>query len=466
MELYGQKNITDLNVARLAKLIENSNDIFMLADCTGQIFYLSPAFERITQYSFDEIKGKSKEVLVNLVHPDFRADSLKLFEKIINNPGVSFRGLIKIKNTKGEYIWIERCVTNWLNDPEINAIVSVYHDVDERQKSNEKALEKEKMFRSLINSNKDMMALCDKDGKLFYISPSITKILGYGLESIPRIGLINLIHPEESEIALKNLLSILQKHGDSFDTVQRIKHKNGTWIWCEGTITNLLEDYSVGALVLNFRDISERKKSEQQREFDRKNLKALINNTPDLIWSVNTHFKLITSNIHFDNIVKEILGDSIKKGKEVLALGFSEEQLSRWKAYYERAFKGECFTVIEYNDYPREMCSEISFTPIYKDENIIGTACYSRDILKRVKAEERLLKQYNALKEIAFMLSHQARAPIASVLGLISLLNFENLADPMNVEVLQNVKKTTTLFDAAIHEIVKSTAEINKLELN
>lgn len=83
----------------------------------------------------------------------------------------------------------------------------------------------------------------------------------------------------------------------------------------------------------------------------------------------------------------------------------------------------------------------------------------------RIKEDEKKLKEQNiALKEIAFMLSHQARAPIASILGLIGLLNTENLSDPMNKEVLENIKKTTTLFDNAIHEIIRSTNELNRLE--
>lgn len=82
----------------------------------------------------------------------------------------------------------------------------------------------------------------------------------------------------------------------------------------------------------------------------------------------------------------------------------------------------------------------------------------------KIKEDEKKLKeQYIALKEIAFMLSHQARAPIASVLGLIGLLNTRDMNDPMNKEVLENIQKTTTLFDNAIHEIVKSINELNRL---
>ncbi len=453
-----------LNTTPFAKLVSSSDDMFVLTNKHGQIFYVSPSFELYTQYSLEEINSIDKAI--NLIHPDYLEETLRVKQLIYANPNLAFTRELKFRIKDGSYLWVEGKVTNYLDEPGLEAIVSVYRNISTRKAIEESASRRETMFKSLIESNKDMMALSSENGRLFYISPSVTKILGYKIENLLKIGLLDLIHPDDAELLLTKTLEILKNPGGSFESKQRLKHKNGNWIWCEGTATNLLFEPSVEALVLNFRDISERKKSEQQRDFDRSNLKALINNTDDLIWSVNTNFKLISSNLSFDSIVEAMSGNIISKGKDVLAIGFSNEQLKRWKAFYERAFKGEKFTIIEHTHVPIERCSEISFSPIYKDEKIVGTACYSRDILKKVKSEERLIKQYNTLKEIAFMLSHQARAPIASVLGLISLINFENIADPLNIEVLENVKKTTHLFDNAIHEIVKSTAELNKLESN
>ena len=331
------------------------------------------------------------------------------------------------------------------------------------QESTNRLQQNEKKFRALIEKSTDMKALTSADGKLLYCSPSISKTLGYSFKELSVTGIVGLIHPDDAEDILKKTIELLERPGDSFFSRQRLKHKNGHYIWCEGTITNHLHDSAIEALVSNFRDITERKKSEQQREFNRKNLLALINNTQDLIWSVNTNFKLITSNIHFEKKITEFTGNSIKKGKDILSIGFTIEQNERWKGYYTRAFAGETFSVIERTPYPHETCSEISFYPIYNNDQIIGTACFSHDIKTKLEAEEKLKKQYFALKEIAFMLSHQARAPIASVLGLISLFNTENINDPINIEVLNNIQKTTSLFDNAIHQIVKSTNEINKL---
>lgn len=138
------------------------------------------------------------------------------------------------------------------------------------------------------------------------------------------------------------------------------------------------------------RRITEIREAEQQREFDRNNLKALINNTDDFMWSIDRDFRIITSNDAFNETVEQITGNRVTAGVNVLGPGFGEEQLLRFKTWYERAFAGEAFTEIEYSHQPAELWSEISYYPIFKDKEVIGTACFSRNITKQKKAENHL----------------------------------------------------------------------------
>jgi len=74
--------------------------------------------------------------------------------------------------------------------------------------------------------------------------------------------------------------------------------------------------------------------------------------------------------------------------------------------------------------------------------------------------DKKLKKQYQELLEIAFLQSHQVRAPIASILGLISLINMENPNDPRNTEIIKKLKTTTVMFDDVIRQIVQKTSSI------
>lgn len=75
-------------------------------------------------------------------------------------------------------------------------------------------------------------------------------------------------------------------------------------------------------------------------------------------------------------------------------------------------------------------------------------------------AEEKIKTQNKKLLEIAFLQSHQIRRPVADILGLISIFNFDEPCDPENVEILTRLETTATDLDNIIREIVQKTNEI------
>ena len=81
---------------------------------------------------------------------------------------------------------------------------------------------------------------------------------------------------------------------------------------------------------------------------------------------------------------------------------------------------------------------------------------------KRI-ADETLKKQNEKLYEIAVLQSHQVRGPIATILGLINILNPDDPNDPINAEVIMNLRETTLAFDKVIRLIVQKTNEIDEM---
>ncbi len=279
---------------------------------------------------------------------------------------------------------------NFFNEEDITLLIEVTGDIsfaldlfekaEKHREAEETIIKNENRFRALIERSTDMKALATLDRKLFYASPSISEILGYTLEDFRDTPATDIIHPDDISRAFEDVKNILQTEGSSTYSRHRLKHKNGNYIWCEGTVTNLLHEPHVNAIVCNFRDISEKKAIEDQQEFDRNNLNALINNTNDLMWSVDRNFNLITSNLPFDKACEVNSGKAIVKGECVLSAANTPEKMIRFKQLYERAFAGESFTEIEHATFPVELWTQTSYYPIRKGDNIIGTACHSQDI--------------------------------------------------------------------------------------
>ena len=105
---------------------------------------------------------------------------------------------------------------------------------------------------------------------------------------------------------------------------------------------------------------------------------------------------------------------------------------------------------------------ELTETSFTLPDKSIGILTVANDITERKKAEDELKESVQNLSDIAFMQSHQVRAPIAQILGLINLFKFEEPNDPVNAEILTHLKKSANSFDKIIYKITEKTNVIER----
>ncbi len=134
------------------------------------------------------------------------------------------------------------------------------------QKETQKALEySEKRFRALIEHSTDVIVLIDPKGTILYTSPSTTHVLGYQLKELLNTPGFALIHPDDIEPVRRTLAALINSPNHVERLEFRLRHKKGYYIWTETTGTNLLNDPAVGAVVLNYRDITEQRRLDQAK---------------------------------------------------------------------------------------------------------------------------------------------------------------------------------------------------------
>ncbi len=119
-------------------------------------------------------------------------------------------------------------------------------------------------FRALVENISDAISLHDGAGNIFYQSPSMERITGYTQDEVNGKTIADLFHPDDMQAILQQLENVLKNPGMPIQTIKRVRHKDGHYIWTEGTTTNLLHDDNVRAIVGNFRDITERKLAEEK----------------------------------------------------------------------------------------------------------------------------------------------------------------------------------------------------------
>ena len=130
----------------------------------------------------------------------------------------------------------------------------------------ERALQqKEKRFRAMIEHSSDGLALTGAESGIFYASPGLERMLGYTIEDLREREPDELVHPDYVEATRSQRSQAIHSPGKVVTGEAMVRHKDGSWRWIENSISNLLEEPSVRALVMNFRDITERKLADAER---------------------------------------------------------------------------------------------------------------------------------------------------------------------------------------------------------
>src|SRR5438105_2109065 len=123
-----------------------------------------------------------------------------------------------------------------------------------------------KRFRAMIERSADAVLLSRPHaGGIFYASPAFERITGYSLVDVRGRNLVEFIHPEQRAQARTVRDELVGTPGKAVTAEYLVQQRDGSYRWVETTVTNLLQEPAVAALVINFRDISERKLAEAER---------------------------------------------------------------------------------------------------------------------------------------------------------------------------------------------------------
>ena len=151
------------------------------------------------------------------------------------------------------------------------------------KKKTEKALG-EGHFQALIENAHDGIVVYDTSGRIKFASKSVKRILGYGSgELLGKLG-GKFIHPADVKETRKSFFSLLKTPRKTITLFQRLRHKNGTYIWAEALLTNFNHIPEIKGIVSNFRDITEKKIAEEKNRETQQLLESINQNLSEGIF--------------------------------------------------------------------------------------------------------------------------------------------------------------------------------------
>ncbi|MGA9117570.1 MAG: PAS domain S-box protein [Bacteroidota bacterium] len=260
---------------------ENVGDLVAVLDLDGRRLYNSPSYAAVLG-SGGAAPGSDS---FREIHPDDRDRIRELFRETVRT-GEGRRAEYRFLLPDGSLRLIES-QGNLIRDARGRPlhIVVVSRDVTDRRRTEETLRMSEGRFRALIENSSDALALLDAQGAITHAGPSTGALLGYQEAELESRNIADFLDPADRE--LPEVLCRLPDPGGRSRAVRfRFRHRDGSWRWMEGMCTNLLDNPAVGAVVLNYRDITEERHAIEALQRSEERYRAFVDQSAEGIWQL------------------------------------------------------------------------------------------------------------------------------------------------------------------------------------
>jgi PAS domain S-box-containing protein len=200
--------------------------------------------------------------------------------------------------------WFEVDVQPLKNSSGIVGLVVLSIEVTERRLLKHSPSSGDRRLLALTEHARDIITVAAADGKLHYVSGGIRNSLGYTSEERESSYLFEHVHPEDYEALRAKYQQLVDGEISSYSWEFRVRHKDGSYRWMESRFTSALDNPLIGGLVINSRDITERKLAEgrlAQRE-------EVFRLAADAVDGVIFEWDVVRGFVHRSRGVREVLG--------------------------------------------------------------------------------------------------------------------------------------------------------------
>lgn len=279
VELLQSEEMVRITEEKFKTIYNNSPAGLYRTSADGKIIDANPAL--ISMLGFDSLE----ELQIVNVQDNYVDNSEKrLFDQEIREKGC-FRGVSCWYRKDKSILWIEEQANAVFNDEG----VLLYHDgyvidITDRMIAEEKTAITEKYYRTLIEKAPDGIVMLGSDGKIRYASPSAYKMFGYSLDITEFPEPNESTHPDDLSSVLQKIEDIMLHPDHTAQVEYRFKKADGDWKWIESTFSNMLADPVLNAIIINFRDISDRKQIEGALKENERKYRILFEGAADGIF--------------------------------------------------------------------------------------------------------------------------------------------------------------------------------------
>src|SRR5688572_1136092 len=321
------------------------------------------------------------------------------------------------------------------------------------------------IFTSIIEDADANILLLNEDFRIISLNPGFYWIFleNYGIDlkrGSSILDTMELVSPRLAQVWRQRCLSAT--HDDSFKVEETYEIDGRKFYW--EIYFKKIQRHDRFIISVFSRDITLRNAYQKRILENEANLRSILNTIDNSIWLVNTRFELIDFNKEFYKSYKLAFGIRLEKGRNILELIPDQmpELRDQWRERYENGLKGRPGKYFDTYLLGEELKTyEIKTYPIVENGKVTGLTIYSRDITQQKKTEDILKEQNDELTKInseldrfVYSASHDLRAPLMSVKGLLNMIKVDPEKNN-SVKYMDLIEKSVVKLDNFISDIIQ-----------
>ncbi len=509
MEL--KQRISELE-SQSSTILDHIPYITWLKDVSGRYITVNQAFADSYRLKPEDIVGKTD---FDICRKEKADEFHKSDQQVIQSKKEQF--FKQREELPGGTAWYDTYKTPVFNKAgEVIGIAGISRDITSHALMEKTMHEQEKNFRALLQSSSDAISILNTNGVIVFESSPKNKISDFESDELINKSIFETVHPDDVESLRHTFKEVLQSPGNQIKKEYRSLHKNRRWVYVESIFSNQLGNPTINGIIMNSRDISDRKMSELKERVYHDNLVFLSNSALELLTLSSkdqiykyiprklTTFledaivfftlyhqeerKLIVESIEgihpFEDQLERLLGSKLTElsftvdedtllenagqvvtyTDELIKESFSHVDYDKLQSIRELLQVYKIYNIVLAKDY--KIFGNITIMTLHKNiirfKHIIETFVHQVTVaLQRSQLENELVKAKNKAEEsdklkTAFLanMSHEIRTPMNGILGFAEMLNDNKLSAANRKKYLDIINSNGKMLINLIDDII------------
>ncbi|MCJ8163430.1 PAS domain S-box protein [Pontibacter sp. E15-1] len=433
-------------------LVRRSTTLISVVEVSGVYKYISDSAHKITGYHPEELLGKT---IMEYVHSQDLQTIKAAFDKLRTTHDVEVP-LFRFRTKDSGWRWMEATLSNLTDDPQVNGYVIEARDMTGDKKAQHTLERGQNFYNSILQKHPDAVFTLTPDGIFEHVNDHICQILSYSKAEIIGDHFTKFIATSFFFEANK---AISRAHNCEQTSLEgKVVNKYGKVRTLNFDLIPVCTDHTLTSILVIAKDISAEKIALKELE----KLSLIASKAVSCVVITDAAGRMEWVNGEFTRVTGYSMLEALGKKPGELLQGPETDQNAiqeMKKIFYHH--EPISLEILNYRKNGEKFWFHMDISPIFNDEGQVSQYfAIQYDVSERKEAEKKMLllsedlmRHNRELQQFNYIVSHNLRAPVANIVGLVSLLEHMDEKNANFVKVLTKLRQTSHGLDMVIRDL-------------